>query len=89
MPGASRSRKTTTQARPGASHRAADLTSNKPWLLVFGQAAVVFGPELAMRWMKKPCLALENRIPADLAATPAGRKQVLAELSRIEHGFTL
>jgi hypothetical protein len=58
------------------------LTVNRPWLLVFGQAAVVFGPENAMRWMKRRCLALDNLIPADLATTPSGRKKVLAELGR-------
>jgi uncharacterized protein (DUF2384 family) len=74
------SRSVTTPPKP-------ELTANRPWLLVFGQAAVVFGPQNAMRWMKRPCLALENQVPAELAKTPAGRKQVLAELVRIEHGI--
>jgi len=54
------------------------------------RAIEVFGQEeTALRWFKKPLVALQNETPLDRADTEPGAREVEDLLGRIEHGIPL
>jgi putative toxin-antitoxin system antitoxin component (TIGR02293 family) len=63
--------------------------SGRTWKLaeVLAKATAVFGSrEAAEQWLKQPALALDQRRPIDLLATPAGVELVEDFLVRLEYG---
>ena len=54
---------------------------------ILAQATSVFGSQAqAETWLEGPALALEQRRPIDLLATPAGAEMVQAHLGRLAYG---
>lgn len=54
---------------------------------ILAKATEVLGSqEEAERWLERPALALEQRRPIDLLATPAGTELVEALLTRMDYG---
>jgi putative toxin-antitoxin system antitoxin component (TIGR02293 family) len=54
---------------------------------LFAKAQDVFGSsELAIEWLVKPAMALENRTPIDLLKTAVGAQLVDDVIERIRHG---
>lgn len=63
--------------------------SGRTWQLaeILAKAIEVFGSQdEAEAWLERPAIALEQRRPIDLLATPPGVKLVEDLLGRIEHG---
>ncbi|HEV2515638.1 MAG TPA: antitoxin Xre/MbcA/ParS toxin-binding domain-containing protein [Devosia sp.] len=63
--------------------------SGRAWKFaeVFAKAAEVFGTEdEARRWLEEPAMALDQRRPIDLLASPAGTELVENLLLQLEYG---
>ncbi|MBI5281767.1 MAG: DUF2384 domain-containing protein [Candidatus Solibacter usitatus] len=87
-----RTRKTDPRARkpssrPGPGQAVNPGIDQRLWQEVFRAACELFGQPNAIRWLTSPSLALGGRTPRELCATAKGRREVLAELASIEHGF--
>lgn len=63
--------------------------SGRTWKFaeILGRAIDLFGAqEEAEAWLERPALALAQRKPIDLLATPAGVETIEEHLTRLEHG---
>ena len=63
--------------------------SGRAWKFaeILAKATAVFGSQHeAEQWLERPAMALEQRRPIDLLATPAGAELVDALLGRLEYG---
>jgi putative toxin-antitoxin system antitoxin component (TIGR02293 family) len=63
--------------------------SGRTWKFaeILAKATAVFGSqEEAEQWLERPAIGLEQRLPIDLLATPAGVQLVEDYLERLEHG---
>jgi putative toxin-antitoxin system antitoxin component (TIGR02293 family) len=76
-------------------HAASDVGQLSPeqsgriWKLaeILAKATAVFGSrEEAEQWLREPAIALNQRRPLDLLATPAGTELVEDHLTRLEYG---
>jgi len=63
--------------------------SGRTWKFaeILAKATAVFGSqEEAEQWLERPAIGLDQRVPIDLLATPAGVRIVEDFLERLEHG---
>jgi putative toxin-antitoxin system antitoxin component (TIGR02293 family) len=63
--------------------------SSRTWKFaeILGRATALFGSQTeAETWLEQPAMALEQRKPIDLLATPAGIETIEDHLTRIEYG---
>jgi putative toxin-antitoxin system antitoxin component (TIGR02293 family) len=81
--------RTLTRVRASKRRLPADL-SDRLYAVAsaYAQAERVFGDrKSAIGWLNEPQFALADRPPRELLSTELGRRQVIALLNRIEHGF--
>lgn len=65
-----------------------NLSEDESLLKMYGEATLAFGSgDRAWEWLTTPCPALGDLPPKRFVATETGRRQIIDELRRIEHGI--